>query len=159
MIVLPGKGTGYPAPSPQTRTCAMNASGASGASSLRQWLTKQATPRLAHHFAAPGPARCCGGFWVAAAAVADVSTPQTAASFCGPCGCACFASSAKHARYAHQLLRASCSCHVYQSIGRSPAVLHLTSDPALGEGHGGSHDTLSRSLSSPDAGVSRPSCA
>ena len=61
---LPGKGTGYPAPSPQTRTCAMNASGSSVASSLRQWLTKQATPRLAHNCADPGPARCCGGSWV-----------------------------------------------------------------------------------------------
>jgi hypothetical protein len=32
---LPGQGTGYPAPSPQTRTCAINASGSSGANSLR----------------------------------------------------------------------------------------------------------------------------
>jgi hypothetical protein len=55
---LPGKGTGYPAPSPQTRTCAMNASGSSVATSLRHWRTKQATPRLAHHCAGPGPARC-----------------------------------------------------------------------------------------------------
>ena len=54
---FPGKGTGYPAPSPQTRTCAINASGSSVASSLRQWLTKQATPRLAHNFADPGPAK------------------------------------------------------------------------------------------------------
>ena len=86
---FPGKGTGYPAPSPQTRTCAMNTSGSSVASSLRQWLTKQATPRLAHNFADPGPARCCGGYWVSAAAVSDVRDPQTSASLCGPCGCAC----------------------------------------------------------------------
>ena len=95
---LPGKGTGSPAPSPQTRTCAMNASGSSGASSLRQWRTTQATPRLAHNCADPGPARCCGGSWVAAAAVADRGNPQTSASVGGPCGCAGCANRAKPAR-------------------------------------------------------------
>src|SRR5438445_216568 len=53
---VPGKGTGSPAPSPQTRTSAMNASGSSVTTSLRQWRTKQATPRLAHNCADPGPA-------------------------------------------------------------------------------------------------------
>ena len=54
---VPGKGTGYPAPSPQTRTSAINASGSSVATSLRQWRTTQATPRVAHHCADPGPTR------------------------------------------------------------------------------------------------------
>jgi len=143
---VPGKGTGDPAPSPQTRTCAMNASGASVASSLRPWRTKQATPRLAPHVADPGPARCCGGFWVAAAAVADGGHPHTAASFCGPCGCACCANSATPARYARTPLRAACSCHVYHRSGRNPAVLHITSDTARGAEHGGCRDTLSNSL-------------
>ncbi len=53
---VPGKGTGSPAPSPQTRTSAMNASGSSVTTSLRQWRTTQATPRLAHNCADPGPA-------------------------------------------------------------------------------------------------------
>jgi hypothetical protein len=57
--LFPGKGTGSPAPSPQTRTSAMNASGSSVTTSLRQWRTTQATPRLAHNCADPGPARCC----------------------------------------------------------------------------------------------------
>src|SRR4029450_5933860 len=61
---LPGKGTGYPAPSPQTRTSAINASGSSVATSVRQWRTTQATPRLAHNCADPGPARaCCAILW------------------------------------------------------------------------------------------------
>src|SRR5262249_5735227 len=59
---FPGKGTGYPAPSPQTRTCAINASGSSVASSVRQWLTKQATPRVAHHFA--DPVQFSGVSWI-----------------------------------------------------------------------------------------------
>jgi hypothetical protein len=37
----------------------------------------------------------------------SVRTRQTSASLCGPCGCACLASIAKHARYARRQLRAS----------------------------------------------------
>jgi hypothetical protein len=128
---LPGKGTGYPAPSPQTRTCAMNASGSSVANSLRAWLTTQATPRLAHTFAGPGPARCCACSWVAAALMSDVGHPQTSASFRGPCGYACSASIAQHAQDARRPLQASYSRHVYQSLGRSRAVSLLPSDTAL----------------------------
>ena len=43
----------------RSRTCAMHASGSSVASSVRQWRTKQATPRLAHHCADPG----CAMLW------------------------------------------------------------------------------------------------
>ena len=42
---LPGKGAGYPAPSPQIRTCRFPASGSSVATSFRPWLTTQVLPR------------------------------------------------------------------------------------------------------------------
>ena len=48
----PGKGTGYPAPSPQSRTCRTTASGSSVLILLTKPEAKQATPRLAHNFAA-----------------------------------------------------------------------------------------------------------
>jgi hypothetical protein len=81
---VPGKGTGYPAPSPQTRTCAMNASGSSVASSLRQWRTKQATPRLAPNFADP-VAQCSGVAWrrlVSPASLPEVPPAARAARRC-----------------------------------------------------------------------------
>jgi len=51
-INVPGKGTGYPAPSPQTRTCGTTASGSSILILLTKPETDQAVPRLAHNFAA-----------------------------------------------------------------------------------------------------------
>ena len=49
---IQGKGTGYPAPSPQTRTCGTTASGSSILILLTKPETDQAVPRLAHNFAA-----------------------------------------------------------------------------------------------------------
>jgi len=45
---LPGKGTGYPAPSPQTRTWRFPSSGSSVSALFTEPSTNQATPRLAH---------------------------------------------------------------------------------------------------------------
>ena len=49
---VPGKGPGYPAPSPQTRTCGTPASGSSVLILLTEPETNQAIPQLAHNFAA-----------------------------------------------------------------------------------------------------------
>ena len=51
----PGKGTSYPAPSPQSRTCRTTASGSSVLILLTKPETKQATFRLAHNFATLNP--------------------------------------------------------------------------------------------------------
>jgi hypothetical protein len=48
---VPGKGTGYPVPSPQIRTCGTTASGSSVPILLTEPETNQAIPRLAHNFA------------------------------------------------------------------------------------------------------------
>ena len=48
----PGKGTGYPAPSPQTRTSGTTASGSSILILLTKPETDRAVSRLAHNFAA-----------------------------------------------------------------------------------------------------------
>jgi hypothetical protein len=47
----PGKGTGYPAPSPQIRTCRFPASGSSVLYLFTGIETIQATPRMAHDYA------------------------------------------------------------------------------------------------------------
>ena len=48
---VPGKGPGYPAPSPQTRTCGTPASGSSVLILLTEPETNQAIPQLAHNYA------------------------------------------------------------------------------------------------------------
>ncbi len=49
---FPGKGTSYPAPSPQTRTSGTTASGSSVLILLTKPETNQAIPELAHNIAA-----------------------------------------------------------------------------------------------------------
>ena len=51
LLNVPGKGTGYPAPSPQIRTSGTTASGSSVLILLTKPETNQAVPRLAHNFA------------------------------------------------------------------------------------------------------------
>ncbi len=51
-VWVPGKGTGYPAPSPQIRTWRFPSSGSSVQALFTEPSTNQATPRLAHDYAA-----------------------------------------------------------------------------------------------------------
>ena len=50
--IVPGKGTGYPAPSPQSRAWRFPSHGSSEYTSLRLWITRQVSLHLAHNSAA-----------------------------------------------------------------------------------------------------------
>ena len=59
-VHFPGKGTGYPAPSPQTRTSGTTASGSSILILLTKPETNQVLPQLAHNYATLKPVNLTG---------------------------------------------------------------------------------------------------